>query len=513
MKPIYLTFFFFYFLSGTAQNIAFPDAAFKSKLVNSNASNEIAKDLNGNYFAVDADGDGEIRESEAMQVSMLNLTSCSISDFEGIAFFQNLEELDCTNSGVSHSPVSLDISGLTHLKKLICQDNTLTLGIGSFSHVEYLDLDYCHDLTTLDFTGFDHLKFLSCSQTDIVSLNVEGLNHLEYLDCGNFNQFSNINLSSLESLKVLICNSTAVTSIDASGLNNLEELYIRDNANLTTLSLDGCSNLKILDCEGSQLTALNVSNLSHLEELYCSSNAITSFNISDCHNLKKVDCSGNFIPTLNLTGLPNLQYLYCYHNQLTELEANTATNLIELFCDHNQMNYLNVANLTQLKKLHCEFNQLPLLNANYLNSIEALYCDHNEINSLYIKNGVDEQTLVMSSNPITYICADPSQMTSLQPYIDAHPDCALDASCSLTISDFETVTALTVSPNPAKESLNLNTKNQIQSIEIYNLLGQLVLSVKNIQHPAIDISGLRTGNYFVRAITDHGNLTQQFIKE
>ena len=515
MKKIYVLISFFFFIAGNAQNISFPDAFFKSKLVNSSASNEVAKDLGGNYFAVDANTDGEIQESEALQVSELNLTSCNISDFEGIGYFENLEMLDCTDDGMSQGPVSLDISGLTNLKKLICQDNSLALGISSFSNVEYLDLDYCHDLTILDFTGFDNLKFLSCSETDVVALNLDGLTNLEYLDCGNFNQFTSVNLSSLISLKVLICNSSAVTSIDVSGLGNLEELRLRDNQDLSNINLDGCTSLRILDCEDSQLTSLTVSNLTQLEELYCDSNAITALNISGCSNLKTIDCSRNFISNLDLNGLPNLRNLYCYHNQLTELDASMATDLIELYCDHNQMNFLDLSNLTSLQKLHCEFNQLPVLNANHLSHIESMYCDHNEIVSLYIKNGVDEQTLVISNNPIAYICADASQFSSLQPYLDSHPDCAVDSSCSLNVSDFtDTVDGLTVSPNPAHGILNLSTKNRIDTIEIYNLLGQLVWNMKNAQNSnAVDISGLNTGNYFIRITTDKGNIIQKFIKD
>lgn len=515
MKQIYALVSVFFFIAGHAQNINFPDAFLKSKLVNSDISNQVAKDLSGNYFAVDANADGEIEQSEALLVSELNLTNCDISDFEGILYFENLAALDCTGDGMSHGPISLDITGLSSLKKLICQDNSLTLGISSFNNLEYLDLDYCRDMNTLDFNGFENLKFLSCSETNIISLNLDGLTNLEYVDCGNFNQFTSVNLSSLISLKILICNNTAVTAIDVSGLSNLEELRLRNNQDLINLNLTGCTSLKILDCEDSQLASLTVNGLTQLEELYCNSNAITSLNINNCNNIKTIDCSRNLISNLNLNGLSNLRNLYCYHNQLTELDASMAINLIELYCDHNLMNFLDLSNLTNLKKLHCEFNQLPILNANYLSQIESLYCDHNEIVSLYIKNGINEQALIISNNPITYICADASQFSDLQPYIDAHPGCTLDSSCSLKVSEFtDTIAELVVSPNPAHSILNLNTKNRIDGIEIYNLWGQLVLNISNPQNgQSVDVSTLRAGNYFIRIITDTGNLIQKFIKD
>ena len=52
-----------------SQIVNIPDSTFKSKLVNSTIQNQRAKNLLGNYFAIDANSDGEIQVSEATQVS------------------------------------------------------------------------------------------------------------------------------------------------------------------------------------------------------------------------------------------------------------------------------------------------------------------------------------------------------------------------------------------------------------------------------------------------------------
>jgi len=69
-------------------------------------------------------------------------------------------------------------------------------------------------------------------------------------------------------------------------------------------------------------------------------------------------------------------------------------------------------------------------------------------------------------------------------------------------------------PNPAKEVLNIHSKNilEIQSVEIYNLLGQIVLSVPNNTN-AINVSSLKTGTYFIKINTDKGSINTKFIKE
>lgn len=67
-----------------AQIINIPDAKFKVKLLQSSPSNSIAKDLNGNYFKIDANGNGEIEVSEAESFVELNLDNSYIEKLQGI---------------------------------------------------------------------------------------------------------------------------------------------------------------------------------------------------------------------------------------------------------------------------------------------------------------------------------------------------------------------------------------------------------------------------------------------
>ena len=86
----------------------------------------------------------------------------------------------------------------------------------------------------------------------------------------------------------------------------------------------------------------------------------------------------------------------------------------------------------------------------------------------------------------------------------------------LSTQDFEFGNYFTIYPNPAKNVLNINTKPNIEvhSITIYNLLGQLVLAIPNAQNVNIvDVSGLKTGNYFLKITSDKGNSGTKIIKE
>ncbi|MFT3796395.1 T9SS type A sorting domain-containing protein [Flavobacterium sp.] len=84
----------------------------------------------------------------------------------------------------------------------------------------------------------------------------------------------------------------------------------------------------------------------------------------------------------------------------------------------------------------------------------------------------------------------------------------------LKTSDFETANGFRIYPNPAGDVLNLQSNRNMHAVSIYNALGQLVLAngLKN-QLERIDVSGLRSGNYFIKVQTDDGVGHAQFLKK
>lgn len=85
---------------------------------------------------------------------------------------------------------------------------------------------------------------------------------------------------------------------------------------------------------------------------------------------------------------------------------------------------------------------------------------------------------------------------------------------ALSSQDFEFTNEFTLYPNPVKDVLNIQSKNgmEIQSVEIYNVLGQVVIAVPNATQ-SIDVSSLETGSYFIKMNTERGSATSKFIKE
>ncbi|MEZ7504992.1 T9SS type A sorting domain-containing protein [Flavobacterium sp. Arc2] len=86
---------------------------------------------------------------------------------------------------------------------------------------------------------------------------------------------------------------------------------------------------------------------------------------------------------------------------------------------------------------------------------------------------------------------------------------------TLATSDFEFSNYFSVFPNPVNEILNINYKNsiEVQSIAIYDILGQMVIAVPNATSVTkVDVSKLASGKYFLKMNTDKGSSNMKFIK-
>ena len=84
----------------------------------------------------------------------------------------------------------------------------------------------------------------------------------------------------------------------------------------------------------------------------------------------------------------------------------------------------------------------------------------------------------------------------------------------LGVAQNEVASKITISPNPAKETITIQTNQEalINNISIYNMLGQL-MQVNTNPNETIDVSGLKTGSYFIKIVSDKGTASGKFLKE
>ena len=189
MKHFYLLISLFFCGLMQSQIITIPDANFKAKLLQANATNGIAYDTNSNSIVIDTNSDGEIQLSEAQNVHSLEIMNSAIADLTGISSFVNLKWLNCSNNSLT----TLDLGNSIVLMSLHASHNSLTTISANFgAAVEGVDLSY-NNLTSFAFSGSEVYDTFNLSHNQITNLQLEDC-MLEYINV-SYNQLIQIQFS------------------------------------------------------------------------------------------------------------------------------------------------------------------------------------------------------------------------------------------------------------------------------------------------------------------------------
>lgn len=86
--------------------------------------------------------------------------------------------------------------------------------------------------------------------------------------------------------------------------------------------------------------------------------------------------------------------------------------------------------------------------------------------------------------------------------------------CNLSSPEFDFESQFSLFPNPVIDVLHIQSKGDsvIDSVAIYNYMGQLVLTTKPTA-AGVDVSGLSKGVYVLKATTNNGTTVTKFVKE
>lgn len=415
--------------------VTIPDANFKAKLLQANTGIQIAKNLAGQWFKIDANSDNQIQTTEAQQVSALYVNFSNISSITGIASFTNLKVLSCFNNTIA----VIDVSALSLLEELYCYDNSLTSLIVTGTALKRIDCFNNSPLTVLNVTGLNTLEYLDCKYTSIINLNTSNLTNLETLDfysgiVGIGHQMVTLNVSGCTSLINIPNNiqEPVLTSANFSNCIGLQNISMINCHTMNTLIVSGCINLQILNIFSSALTNLNLTGLTNLTNITCISSLLTSLNVSGLNSLSIIECSSNQLPSLNVAGL---------------------TNLTQLKCSYNQLLSLNLSGLSNLNYLDCKNNQLLSLDLSECYDIGTVNCQNNQLLSIFMKNGKTE-FIQFENNPILlYICTDEVQIPAVQDQVDqlGYTNCQVNTYCSFVpggvVYNIQGVTKLDLNSN------------------------------------------------------------------
>jgi len=193
------------------------------------------------------------------------------------------------------------------------------------------------------------------------------------------------------------------------------------------------------------------------------------------------------------------------------------------------------ADMTEMQEINFATNPISV------NGVKSLYgykCKNNLKETLLIINTSDTNfAQVQFDNLFTYT-KQPSmtQYYSNAPYVsgvyDGHSNLVTSIGnvfSALNIKNFSVTVVevannslginknekekITIYPNPVKDILSFQTNSQIQKVSIFNSLGSIVFSTKELNSNFVNISNLESGVYFVEVQADKGSEIIKIIKE
>ena len=125
----------------------------------------------------------------------------------------------------------------------------------------------------------------------------------------------NLGYDTIHDGQVLTSNIYNVDSLDISSPPfPSSALFVQDLS-----GIESFINLKYLDCSSNSLTTLDLSQNNFLSTLICGFNTIQNLNFSQSNNLETIMCVQNSISNLDLTQQTGLKNLNCSNNLLTDL--------------------------------------------------------------------------------------------------------------------------------------------------------------------------------------------------
>mgnify|MGYP000480572764 CR=1 FL=1 len=546
----------------SAQNVTIPDANFKAYLV-------------GNT-AINTNGDTEIQVSEASAFTgNVNCQNLNISDLTGIEVFTNINYLYCNDNQL----VNLDISNCVDLIGLRCHNNQLT-SLDLSNNIGLMDI-YCNanSLTSLDVLNLTDLETFKGNTNQITSLDFSGAsnlvdvkcgyNNLSYLNVANgnntnmpsFQAQSNPNLTCIE-VDDVTYSTTNWTFIDPAssfstncpppvctinipnanfkaylvgnaGINSNGDSEIQcaeassftgsincTNQNISDLTgLEAFVNLDQLFCSSNGLTSIDVSANTLLTRLDFTNNNLTTLDVSANLLLKKINGNSNLLSSLDLTANVALEQLDIRENSLTALNLDNNIALVDLNCRNTTISSLNTTSNVNLEFIVCDQNAITSLDfSNNVNLIE-IFCSDNSLTSLNLANGNNSNINSFNAvnNPnLTCITVDDVaySTTSWASNIDATASFSLDCSENVNVDELS-LENVTIYPNPVQNQLFVEVENENTiKMNIVDFTGKMVKSISNGNSKSIDVSSLNQGIYILEIYSENGLMSiNKFIKK
>ncbi|WP_298760311.1 T9SS type A sorting domain-containing protein [uncultured Psychroserpens sp.] len=340
--------------------------------------------------------------------------------------------------------------------------------------------------TELDFD-------LLISGDDITDLNplsnLSSVRSLHIIDNLQLTSLQGLNLSVVNANQpqLIIQNNPLLTNISVLSTTtfdffpegNTGSVSIINNPLLSSLNgLQGLSGFVfqvLIDNNDSLLNLEGLNNIAQVDDLYIENNG-SLFNLNGLDNLNLaggigINNNSSLVSLGGINGYSDSIFTFELNNNvlLNDISALNDAMFIDNFAMNNNSN-LSVCNITSVCNLINAWNLNP-------SSFEIVLISNNAVG-----------------------CENIPQVVS---------------ACGITLSiDDSFESSLSLYPNPVNNLLEFESSRNVNTLEVYNLLGQNVLrSFPNNPSGQLDLSSLNSGMYIVKIEMLHSNETFRIIKE
>lgn len=240
----------------------------------------------------------------------------------------------------------------------------------------------------------------------------------------------------------------------------------------------------------------------------------------------------------------NLEKLVILYSELTELDVSQNLQLKILDCSSNNLTTLDVSSNTLLEELHIgnygidvmPFNMIQEIDLSQNPNIKILDAFDLYIKKINLKNGNNNPNMKIDVSIFPWGMDEPdydpneirntvcievddfeAAQNDLAPYSDweiiKESHVAVDftddvVACSLNTSTFEK-DKISIYPNPVSDILYFDTASLIDKIMIFDTLGRTVLEKKHLN--SVSVFHLQKGSYILKIFSDRGVQTEKIL--
>ncbi|CAG5083721.1 T9SS type A sorting domain-containing protein [Parvicella tangerina] len=440
----------------------------------------------------------------------------------------SLENLECYNNLLTS--VAFNNSNLLTLQS---QNNNLpSIDLSSLTSLEFANLTQ-NSLTSLDLSNNSALTTIWFSANLVSSIDVSGLTNLAHLEC-NSNSLTILDITNNSNLNNLEVNGNALTELNVANGNNsnFSNFSAINNSGLSCVQVDDV--IYSMNNWNSDIDAtanfseacnciVNIPDANFKADLVgdptINTNGDTEIDCAEASSFSGTMHSSNENIS-DLTGIEaftSLTQLECSTNQLTSIDLSNNTALTLVNCAKNQLTNLNLSNNTALEVLNCSENLLATLDLSPNTSLVQLNCFDNELTALNLANGNNTN---FTGSPYTkqnpdLACIevdDAAYSTANWTNIDATTSFSEDCATFSTVQ--EEYINVGIYPNPTNGVFSVRAEHmKPASYEVVNLSGEIILSgAINSANTTIDLSSYSAGVYFLKLEMLSSSKTLKLIK-